>query len=102
MWAAEAVSGRGGGRGPLSNRVSSQVSLSNFCLNHPGQVMLCAGKALTNIGMYRRVQLLSHVQLFVTPRTVAHQAPLSMEFSKQRIPEWVAISSSRASSGPRG
>ena len=27
--------------------------------------------------------LLSHVQLFVTPWTVAHKAPLSMEFSKQ-------------------
>ena len=26
---------------------------------------------------------LSCVQLFVTPRTVAHQAPLSMEFSRQ-------------------
>ena len=26
---------------------------------------------------------LSHVQLFVTPWTVAHQAPLSMEFSRQ-------------------
>ena len=28
-------------------------------------------------------QLLSHVQLFVTPWTVDHQAPLSMEFSRQ-------------------
>ena len=27
--------------------------------------------------------VLSHVQLFVTPRTVAHQAPLTMEFSRQ-------------------
>ena len=27
--------------------------------------------------------LLSHVQLFVTPWTVAHQVPLSMEFSRQ-------------------
>ena len=25
----------------------------------------------------------SHVQLFVTPWAIAHQAPLSMEFSKQ-------------------
>ena len=30
-----------------------------------------------------RMQLLSHVQLFVTPWTVARQAPLSMECSKQ-------------------
>ena len=30
-----------------------------------------------------RAQLLSHVQLFVTLWTVAHQAPLSMEFPRQ-------------------
>ena len=29
------------------------------------------------------VCMLSCVQLFATPRTVAHQAPLSMEFSRQ-------------------
>ena len=29
------------------------------------------------------VQSLSHVQLFVTPWTAAHQAPLSMRFSRQ-------------------
>ena len=29
------------------------------------------------------MKLLSHVQLFVTPWTVAYQAPLSMGFSKQ-------------------
>ena len=29
------------------------------------------------------VQLLSRVQLFATPWTVAHQAPLSMGFSRQ-------------------
>ena len=27
--------------------------------------------------------MLSHVQIFVTPWTVDHQAPLSMEFSRQ-------------------
>ena len=31
----------------------------------------------------RMCALLSHVQLFATPWTVAHQAPLSMEFSRQ-------------------
>ena len=30
-----------------------------------------------------KVKSLSHVQLFVTPWTVAHQAPLSMGFSRQ-------------------
>ena len=33
--------------------------------------------------MCMHAQSLSHVQLFVTPRTVAHQAPLSLGFSKQ-------------------
>ena len=43
------------------------------------------------------VQLLSHVQLFVTPWTVAHQAPLSMEFYRQEY--WSgAISFFRGSS----
>ena len=31
----------------------------------------------------RSVELLTRVQLFVTPRTIACQAPLSMEFSRQ-------------------
>ena len=34
---------------------------------------------------------------FVTPWTVAYQAPLTMEFFQARILEWVAISYSRGS-----
>ena len=30
------------------------------------------------------MKLLSHVQLFATPWTVAHHAPLSMEFFRQK------------------
>ena len=41
------------------------------------------------------------VRLFATPQTTACQAPLSMEFSKQGILEWVAISYSQESSRPR-
>ena len=44
------------------------------------------------------IQLLSHVQLFATPWTVAHQAPLSMRLFQARILERVAISFSRGSS----
>ena len=33
--------------------------------------------------IYMYVKLLCRVQLFVTPWTVAHQAPPSMEFSRQ-------------------
>ena len=44
---------------------------------------------------------LSHVQLFVTPWTVAHQAPLSMGIPQARILEWIAMPSFRGSSQPR-
>ena len=45
--------------------------------------------------------VLSRVQLFATPWTVAHQAPLSMGILQARILEWVAMPSCRASSQPR-
>ena len=45
--------------------------------------------------------LLSPVQLFVTPQTVAHQAPLSMGFLQARILEWIVISFSKGSSQHR-
>ena len=44
---------------------------------------------------------LSHVQLFATPRILAHQAPLSMGILQARILEWLAMPSSRGSSQPR-
>ena len=34
-------------------------------------------------GVAAAAQLLSHIQLFATPWTVAHQAPLSLGFSRQ-------------------
>ena len=37
----------------------------------------------------------------VTPRTVAHQSPLSMGILQARILEWIAMPSSRGSSQPR-
>ena len=48
-----------------------------------------------------RAQSLSRVWLFATLCTVSLQSPLSMEFSRQKYWEWVAISSSRGSSWPR-
>ena len=46
--------------------------------------------------------LISYPQIVVVvnPRTVAHEAPLSMGFPRQRILEWVAVSFSRGSSRP--
>ena len=46
-------------------------------------------------------QLLSLVQLFVTPWTAPHQASLSMDTLQAGILEWVAIPSSKESSQPR-
>ena len=44
---------------------------------------------------------ISHVRLFATPWSVARQAPLSMEFSRQECWSGVAIPFSRGSSPPR-
>ena len=38
-----------------------------------------------------KLKTLSHVQLFVTPWTVAYQAPPSMGFSRQEYYHWVLI-----------
>ena len=46
-------------------------------------------------------KFLSHVRLFATPWTVAHQASLSMGILQARILKWVAISLSRGCSQPR-
>ena len=45
--------------------------------------------------------LVAQLWPFVTPWTVARQSPLSTEFAKARILEWVAIPFSRGSSPPR-
>ena len=42
----------------------------------------------------------SHVQLFVTPWTIAHHAPLSMGILQARTLEWVAMPSCRGSPDP--
>ena len=47
-----------------------------------------------------QAQLLSQVQFFVTPWTVAHQTPVHA-ISQARMLEWVVISFSRLSSQPR-
>ena len=40
-------------------------------------------------GYIKKVRSLSHVQLFVTPWTVAYEAPLSVEFSRQEY--WTGL-----------
>ena len=43
---------------------------------------MIADKDQNTLYVRARAQLLSRVQLFAAPGTVAHQAPLSMEFSR--------------------
>ena len=47
------------------------------------------------------VKRVKRVDSLATPWTVAHQAPLPMEFFQTRIPEWAAMPSSRGSSQPK-
>ena len=47
--------------------------------------------------LYAVLSLFSHVRLFVTPWTVAHQAPLSMGILQAGILEWVSRPFSRGS-----
>ena len=62
-------------------------------------VVLVSGVAQSDSVVHRHrracARSLSCIQLFATPWTVARQAPLSMGFSRTRILEWVAISSSK-------
>ena len=44
-----------------------------------------------NVELNRMLNLLSHDQLFVTPWTVAHQAPLYMGILQTKMLEWVAM-----------
>ena len=52
-------------------------------------------------GERKKVKSFSHIQLFATLWTIAHQAPQSMGILQERILEWVAISFSRGPSWPR-
>ena len=47
------------------------------------------------------IDVLSHIQLFVTPWTVTHQAPLSMEFSKREFLSGLLFPTPGQSSWPR-
>ena len=51
------------------------------CLTH--LCLLCRAYHILFHTVQTIIVVLSHVQLFVTPLTTAHQAPLSMEFSRQ-------------------
>ena len=73
----------------------SLIACDNHGLTRESMLCLHHSKLLEQLlSMY--VQSLSHVPLFVTPWTVACQAPRAKIF-QPRILEWVSISSSRGS-----
>ena len=66
-----------------------------------GEDTVCVCVCVCVCARTHMLSLFSHVQLFVTPWSVAHQAPLSMGIFQARILEWVAMPSSRGSFQPR-
>ena len=86
-----------------SNYKSSNYAKS-FLVTYK-QILISIWRAFdTNHYLYAHAYLLScfsHVWLFVTPWTVACQAPPSMGILQARILEWTAMPSSRGSSQPR-
>ena len=75
----------------------------NFSLHlaPSGIVCVCVCMHVHALCVCMCVYVLSHVWLFATSWIEAHQAPLSMEFSRQEILAWVPISFSRVSFRPR-
>ena len=56
---------------------------SSYFMTQAGRAQLLHIQIFIEYNMKVKVKSLSRVQLFVTPRTVAHQAPLSTGFSRQ-------------------
>ena len=67
------------------------VSWRNLYL--PGLFSDGGKKSTIAISTYQLVQLLSRVQLFATPWTVAYEAPPSTRFSRQEYWSWLPLPS---------
>ena len=60
-----------------------KITADGDCSHEIKRCLLLGRKVMTNLVQFSSVQSLSHVRLFVTPWTVAYQAPPSMGFSRQ-------------------
>ena len=78
-----------------------EILLLSFCLSFLSHKFFHFAYSKTNSKPLRIAMLLlshfSHVRLYVTPYTAAHQDPLSLGFSRQEYWRWVAISFSKNS-----
>ena len=63
--------------------LGSKITEDGDCSHEIKRCLLLGRKVMTNLVQFSSVQSLSHVQLFVTPWTVAYQVPPSMGFSRQ-------------------
>ena len=63
--------------------LGSKSNADGDCSHEIKRCLLLGRKVMTNLVQFSSVQSLSHVQLFVTPWTVAYQVPPSMGFSGQ-------------------
>ena len=61
----------------------------NLCLRENCKQMSLLLSLMCSVSYYHCVQLLNCVQFFETPWTIAHQAPLSMGFSRQE--DWSGL-----------
>ena len=80
--------------------ITSNKARYNSTLNNKNETRINNQKELTpictqNTPFKHKLSYCSRVWLFVTPWTVARQAPLSMGILQARILEWVAMPSSR-------
>ena len=85
----------------LESRKSHNEHMILRCISIDLKLLSTLPRNYFQQGIWLRCLSLSRVQLFVTPRTVAHQAPPSMGFFRPKILEWVAISYSKGSYQPR-
>ena len=93
----------------LADNIGKMAQYSLFSLYNTGQVFLFVfffffNKNLENIlqplfkvGYQYVLNRSRHVQLFMTPWTIACQAPMSMGILQARMLEWVAMPSSKVS-----
>ena len=63
--------------------LGSKTTADGDCSHEIKRSLLLGRKVMTNLKVKVKVKSLSHVRLFVTPWTVAYEAPPSMGFSRQ-------------------
>ena len=77
----------------LNHRTTREISVHCFIVTVLGAFMIAAVAFSTCV-----LSRFSHVQLFETLWTMAHQVPLFTGILQARILEWVAMPSSRGAS----